>query len=121
MKLWDTARGREIRTLSGHTSSVKSVAFSPDGKQALSGSWDNTVKLWDIASGREIRTFSGHTWGVESVAFSPNSKTVVSGSQDNTTRIWDVATGKEIAQFISFYDGEWIVITPEGYYNASTN
>ena len=37
----------------GHTGRVWSVAFSPDGKQILSGSWDGTIKLWDIASGRE--------------------------------------------------------------------
>ena len=43
----------------GHSNIVISVAFSPDGKQALSGSGDNTVKLWDTATGREIRTFSG--------------------------------------------------------------
>jgi hypothetical protein len=43
----------------------------------------------------------------------------MSGSRDTTTRIWDAATGKEIAYFIGFTDGEWIVITPDGYYNAS--
>ena len=34
----------------GHSDSVFSVAFSPDGKQILSGSDDRTVKLWDTAS-----------------------------------------------------------------------
>lgn len=33
--------------------------------------------------------------------------------------LYDLRSGKETAQFISFRDGEWIVITPEGYYNAS--
>ena len=42
----------------GHSDYVNSVAFSPDGKYALSGSRDNTLKLWDVATGREIRTFS---------------------------------------------------------------
>jgi hypothetical protein len=45
----------------------------------------------------------------------------VSGADDGTTRIWDAATGREIAQFIGFTDGEWVVITPDGYYNASPN
>jgi WD40 repeat protein len=119
VKLWDTASGRELRTFSGHNYDVSSVAFSPDGKQILSGSGDNTVKLWDTASGRELRTFSGHSYYVNSVAFSPDARQVLSGSADGTVRLWDVSTGKEIAQFISFDDGEWIVITPEGYYNAS--
>jgi WD40 repeat protein len=40
---------------------------------------------------------------------------------DKTIRLFENSTGKEIAQFISFTDGEWIVITPEGYFNASPN
>ena len=55
MKLWDRESGKELRTFQGHGSS--SVAFSPDGRHILSGSWDNTVKLWDRESGKEVVTF----------------------------------------------------------------
>jgi WD40 repeat protein len=121
IKLWDTVSGREIRTFHGHTNGVRSVAFSPDGKQVLSGSEDGTIKLWDTANGREIRTFQRRSNKVASIAFSPNGRQVLSGSSDGTVRLWDTTTGKEIAQFISFVDGEWIVLTPDGYYNASPN
>ncbi len=52
LKLWDVATGKEIRTFVGHTSTVDSVAFSPDGRTALSGSGDRTLKLWDV-TGRQ--------------------------------------------------------------------
>jgi uncharacterized caspase-like protein len=121
VKLWNTATGREIRTFSRQSNTVYSVNFSSDGRQALSGSGDGTVKLWDVATGREIRTFSGHFSLVCSVGFSPDGRRVLSSSDDGTIRIWDTATGREIVQFASFTDGEWIVITPDGYYNASPN
>ena len=47
IKLWDIFTGKEIKTFKGHTESVQSVAFSSNGKYALSGSRDHTIKIWD--------------------------------------------------------------------------
>lgn len=121
IKLWDSQTGEIIRTFTGHKEWVNSVAFSPDGRYALSGSWDQTVKLWDFETGKDIKTFKGHSGKVWSVAFSSDGKYVLSGSEDGTTRLWDIVTGKEILKLVVFKDGEWIVITPEGYYNSSLN
>jgi len=117
--LWDTNTGREIRTFSGALYDTP-VIYTPDGKQFLSRNvYKNTIKLWDVSTGREIKTFSGHLSTVNSIMFSPDVKQILSGSNDGTIRLWDVSTGKEIAQFISFKDGEWLVLTPDGYYNSS--
>ena len=82
--------------IEGHTQSINSVAFSPDGKRLATGSWDNTAKIWDLETGKAILTFEGHTAGVESVAFSSNGKYLATGSSDNTVKIWDVETGKDL-------------------------
>jgi len=99
---------------------VYSVAFSPDGKQFISGegSSDNTIKLWDTATGRLIRTFYGHindyVYSVISVAFSPDGKQIVSGSTDNTIKLWDASTGRIIRTF-SAQRGAWsVVFSPDG-------
>ena len=65
MRLWDVATGQEKHTLTGHTSSVSWVAFSPDGltlAQALS--YDQTVMLWDSETGQERNTLTGHNAGL---------------------------------------------------------
>ncbi len=117
IKLWETVTGREIKSFTGHTDKVNSVAFSPDGRLALSGSEDNTLKLWDVASGREIRSFTGHNKrkGILSVAFSPDGRFVLSGGWDGTLKLWDVATGREIRSFTGHTDEvNSVAFSPDG-------
>jgi hypothetical protein len=87
--LWNASTGGVIRTFSGHTDYVNSVAFSPDGTQVLTGSGDSAARLWNASTGTEIRTFSGHTGGVYSVAFSPDGTKVLTGGDDGLTFLWD--------------------------------
>jgi len=53
----------EVYVQLGHTSVVPSVAFSPDGRYALSESWDGTGRIWDINTGEEIAQLVGFTDG----------------------------------------------------------
>ena len=96
IELWDVASGKTLRTLQGHTDSVISAAYSPDGRKIASGSWDQTIKLWDAASGEGLRTLRGHTGFVYSVAFSPDGRQIASGGDDLTIKFWDAATGEEL-------------------------
>ncbi len=74
----------------GHSESVRSVTFSPDGKYLASCSWDNTVKLWSLELQKEVSTLQGHSEYVNSVVFSPDGKYLASGSYDNTVKLWSV-------------------------------
>ena len=57
--MWDAQSGKVLRTFTEHTEMVSSVAFAPDGKQVLTGSWDKTARLWDAQSGKELRNSRG--------------------------------------------------------------
>jgi small GTP-binding protein len=73
---------------------MATYAFSPDGKHALSGGYDNALRLWSLNWGQCLRVFKGHTDVVWCVAWSPDQRRVLSGSDDNTLRLWDVETGR---------------------------
>jgi WD40 repeat protein len=81
----------------GHKDAINSVAFSPDGKWAVSGGDDRRISLWDVASGQLVQGKSfpqewGHKAGVTSVAFlpvGPNKQlSVVSAGRDNAMIVW---------------------------------
>jgi WD40 repeat protein len=94
---------------------VRSVCFSPDGRQALSGNWGKTLKLWDIGTGDCLRTFEGHTNDVRSVCFSPDGRQALSGSEDNTLKLWDIGTGDCLRTFEGHTHYVWSVcFRPDG-------
>jgi WD40 repeat protein len=90
------------------------VAFSPDSKLVVSGSWDKTVRLWDAVTGAALQTHEGHSDWVSSVAFSPDSKLVVSGSWDKTVRLWDAVTGAALQTLEGHSGSVTVAFSPDG-------
>jgi WD40 repeat protein len=76
---------------------VCGVAITPDGRRAVSASWDNMLRVWDLESGQSLRTLEGHSRRVSGVAITPDGRRAVSASNDNTLRVWDLESGKELA------------------------
>ena len=77
--------------MTGHNDSVKSVAFSPDGKHIVSGSYDKTICVWDAETGAMVTgPLQGHSHLVNSVAFSPDGNHIVSGYGDKTIQVSDI-------------------------------
>lgn len=109
-----------IRVFVGHTDNVDSLALSPDGRTALSASWDKTVILWDIQTAKILHHYEGHSDHATSVAFMPDGLTAISGSEDKTLIQWDLQTGKIIRRFEGQPDLIWaLAISPDGLHVAS--
>ena len=108
------------KTLTGHSDSVLSAAYSSDSRYLASGSGDNTIKIWEVAKGKELRTLTGHSSGVYSVVYSPDGRYLASGSGDNTIKIWEVAKEKELRTLTGHSSRSLsVVYSPDSRYLAS--
>ena len=84
--------GQKIASVGGHGAPIRAVAFLPNGKQIVTGSFGRTASVWDIASGKELHKLEGHTAEVFSVAVSLDGR-IATGSWDGSVKLWDAATG----------------------------
>ena len=88
--------GPLIRTFEGHTSWIHAVTLTPDGRCAISGSGDGTLRVWDLEGNRSVRSFARHTGPIKAVAITPNGRRAVSASSDHTLRVWDLESGRSL-------------------------
>ncbi len=108
------------QVLEGHTRSIMSVTFSPNGEHLASGSYDNTIRLWEVESGRCVQVLEGHTAEVFSVTFSPKGEHMASGSRDKTIRLWELKNGR-CEQVFKGHTGavNSVMFSPNGEHMAS--
>ncbi|MCM3905577.1 MAG: caspase family protein [Pyrinomonadaceae bacterium] len=89
VKIWDPVTGRLLRSFTGHTDMIRTLAFSPDGQTLVSGSGSrayggrpgNEVILWDSRTGRILKRLP-NKYEVYTVAFHPDGRSLASGSWD---------------------------------------
>ena len=89
LRLWDVARGKEIRQYFGHYLGTDAVAFSPDGRM-VAGSIGRSIHIWEVISSRERGRFTGHRAAIHALTFA-DCRRLISGSADHTAIVWDLA------------------------------
>lgn len=126
---WDTAAGKQIRTVKAHSFWSWQIAGSPDGKyvasvtgQYLSGGpkyepapeTEPSVKVFEVASGKLVHALP-HVPSVQSVTFSPDGKFLAAGNLMGEIRVWEAATGKQVAGWTTPDFTSWGIIKSHCY------
>lgn len=127
MRLWDIASGKEQYCIFGDAieSWAKTIFLldvSFDGKYILTnGAFQgNHARLWDLYSGKEVKQFeSFENDSIIDACFSPDGNLVLIGTESGITSIRNLQTGQELCRLISFFDGTWVVTTPDGRFDTN--
>jgi hypothetical protein len=90
VRCFETGRDAEGQPLQGHKGKVTGVAFTPDGRRIVTGSWDETVRFWDAGTGRETACYELRIGKVNAVAVSPDGSRVAAGSLEGKLAVFDL-------------------------------
>ena len=123
IQLWDIATGAPVEILTGHTSFVTDIAYSPDGKKLLSGSQDKTLRLWTIPAQPQITLRRGHNnQKIHDIAYHPQGKLFTTVSSDHI-HVWNHEDSRPIrvkkfrnakmSKVVFNYDGKEIASASE--------
>ena len=82
-----------VGRITGHTSYVFAIDYSPSGTRLITGRNDNSIREWDTSTGDMVQSYTGHVSAVWAVRYSPDGATVVSGDADGNLKIWRVSDG----------------------------
>ncbi|MFX0204338.1 MAG: hypothetical protein ACFFDT_00005, partial [Candidatus Hodarchaeota archaeon] len=120
--LWNLTTKTLFYNLTGHTSYIRTLAFSPDGKFLVSGSDDKSLRVWNLTSRAEVVSLPQESEGwLISTFFSPNGALLATseggvpeGSQPSgKIKLWDVATWRII--FMNYHlESPIIALSPTG-------
>jgi WD40 repeat protein/energy-coupling factor transporter ATP-binding protein EcfA2 len=106
----------ESTLLTAHTDQVHAVAYSPDGRFAVTGGWDRTVRFWDPRTFQEAGIPIQLPSIVNALAISPDSRLVAIGGEDGIVRLWDTATRLPVGTPVNV-DGSYlfsVAFSPDG-------
>ncbi|MGD2076894.1 MAG: protein kinase [Chloroflexota bacterium] len=121
--LWGTASGEIVARLTSFGHDAYSMAISPNGQQALIGSYyDNVASVVDLLTGDTIQVFEGHRDAVSAVHFGADNRQAVTGSHDGSLALWDLTSGEMVAQLKVHRDEiTAVAVTPDGRSALSTS
>ncbi|HWV40983.1 caspase family protein [Pseudorhodoplanes sp.] len=119
--LWDADSGKLVHGFRANVSNRPgAIAISSDSRLvAASVQESSRINIWDLRTARLLRVLEGNSGDAQAIAFSLDGRYLIAGNKNNTTTTWDVESGTKLVTSLQTGDGEWVTVTPEGFFAAS--
>lgn len=90
--LWSVQTGALLDRLSGHEGPISTLAFTPDGRHLVSGSWDRTIRVWSVFDRSQTSETLQLTSDLLCVAIRPDSAQIAASTLDGSITFWNLNT-----------------------------
>jgi WD40 repeat protein len=119
IRKWDVATGQEVQAYHHHETPVVSLAFAPDGVHWYSGGADGRIMVWQTDRDEPVRSVQAHGGRVLAIRPAAGGSMIMTSGADAAVRKWSGDLSSEMVSFYGARDGEWAVVTPDGFYKTS--
>ncbi len=113
--LFDVQTTTETQRLHGHSDTITSVVFTPDGRSVWSASADGSLAFWDIDGGRIVQQFALDLGGVQQIALSPDGTLLLAATDSGLIAVIDPTEGT-ILRRLEAHEGSVnaVAFSPDG-------
>ena len=119
--LLDGESGKLVREFPEDTSRLSTVTFSKNDQSIFVGVQGSAkIKVWQVATGKLVRLLEGNPGNPYSLVQSLDGRRLLAGNINGTSAVWDVDSGRQLALSLHPKSGEWLTMTPEGFFTASS-
>lgn len=120
LKVYNEA-GRPVWKFKAFSFDIETVSISPDQRWLAAAGDDTSVSIRALATGQQVRQLLGNPGIGRSILFFDNGRRLAVGNNNGTSAIWSVESGELLATTVHAQSGEWVTVTPEGFFVASEN
>ena len=111
----------QLAVLSGHSDSVSTATFSPDGQLVLTASFDKTVRIWNSFTGQGSQDAQWPHRRGDLRGFARDGQRIVTSSNDKTARVWDTASGRQLLVLLHPAKVNTAAFSPDGIHVVTSS
>lgn len=120
VKVWDVSTGYQLKRYAAQDGKAHAATYSHNGAMLATGDTKGRVVIYGT-SGEVLYVLSGHKSAVNTLLFTNDDQYLISGSIDGELKVWEMNNRRELYAYHSIGEKDWLVATPEGLFDATSN